>query len=149
MGTGVIMVRVPAVPTPIIRGFEPYILEMQVVGNELRATYDKSQTGELVSAVMSYTVTSSEVYTPVIEVLRNDQPIYYTYDTRTGTVGSTYSMVWVTKASSSVMITGYNLGRLGSGILLLQNDVIRIRSLSSPSYFVPQWGRAIIKLYYV
>ncbi|MEM2622823.1 MAG: hypothetical protein QXI35_08180 [Candidatus Nezhaarchaeales archaeon] len=143
------MVRVPVVPTPIIRGFEPYILEMQVVGNELRATYDKSQTGELVSAVMSYTVTSSAGYTPVIEVLRNDQLIYYTYDTRTGSAGSTYSMVWVTKASSSIMSTGYNFGRLGSGILLLQNDVIRIRSLSNPSYFVPQWGRAIIKLYYV
>lgn len=143
------MVRAPVTPAPIIRGFEPYILEMQVVGNELRATYDKSQAGELVSAVMSYKVTASAGYTPVIEVLRNDQPIYHTYDTRTGSAGSTYSMVWVTKASSSIMTTAYNFGRLGDGILLLPNDVIRIRSLDNASYFVPQWGRAIIKLYYV
>lgn len=143
------MVRAPVTPAPIIRGFEPYILEMQVVGNELRATYSRSQAGELASVTMAFTTTESVTVAPMLEVLRDDQPIYHTYNSIFATATYIYSWEWVKRTGASFMSTRFNFDRMGDGILLLPNDVIRIRSSSNASYFVPQWGRAIIKLYYV
>lgn len=149
MGTGVReMVRAPAVPAPIVRGFEPSILTLSVSGTRLTATYTGSNNAELVNVIANYTATSTVTLYPTLEVQRESAVIYRTVVSHSASGGTNYTMNWIKGGFGGGPTSGLGVTYMGDGILLKSNDLILVYSITNEAYFSPRWGRAILKVYY-